>query len=230
MLYKIGCPILSLHIIDIRRKTARLNKFSAKVVADLDTDKYVFHDVEILHSVLLEKNSDFLIRRDTEENINANFDAWDSKELLSSYKTFLKNKETGEPADVFVEHVQVKELSKGKVFDAVPIIDKKGIVTIHLLIGTEKKHKDLISMIESGIYNAVSMGCTVDYVRCTICGAKTEDEYACEHLAYHKGERLIGVDGKLRVCAELCFGSNFYDCSWVRFPADSKALVSERIA
>jgi len=66
------------------------------------------------------------------------------------------------------EHVQIPELSKGKVVDAVlrdvPIgKDKNGkeITTyyVDLLVATDRKHQDLVRKIEAGIMNSLSMGC-----------------------------------------------------------------------
>lgn len=238
MLYKIGSPIYELHLVDPRRKTAgtkkAIQKYSKRAISELDLDTYVYHDVAILHSVLLKKDSDFLIRKNTEQFINANDDCWSDEELLDSHKTFIgvgTRDGRKKNADVFVEHVQVKELSKGTVFDVVA--SRQGplnIVGVNLLIGTEKKHDKLIKEIDNGTYNAVSMGCSVDHVLCTVCGTASYDDYNCQHLLYQQGAVIPSIDGKVRKCAELCIGSDFYDCSWVKQPADHLALVQERIA
>lgn len=59
------------------------------------------------------------------------------------------------------EHVQIKELSKGKIIDAVAR-DLGDTVYIDILVATDRKHTELIKDIESGKMNTLSMGCFLE--------------------------------------------------------------------
>ena len=80
-----------------------------------------------------------------------NCDSWDRPLLLSTYRTFIG-------ASHFLEHIQLPELSKGFIVDAIAR-DVGHSVYIDILVATDKKHEQLISDILSGRLNALSMGC-----------------------------------------------------------------------
>jgi hypothetical protein len=139
------------------------------------------------------------------------------------------------------EHVQIPELSKGKIIDValreVPFAkgqDGTDLTTMYvdILIATNKKHTDLVEKIKSGEYNATSMGCLIKYSICTQCGRIAEDEsQSCKHVKYFKGNYFYDDNGIKRVIAELC-GSvddpescKFIDASWVRKPAFEGAVL-----
>lgn len=142
--------------------------------------------------------NDYLIKPECSNLINANSDAWERKLLLATYKTFIG-------AENFVEHVQIPELSKGKVIDAVAR-DLGETVYIDILVATNRKHKDLIARIESGQLDTLSMGCTITFSQCTRCGNIAKDDAElCSHIKNQKGQKFVDADGNVRVVAELCF-------------------------
>lgn len=85
--------------------------------------------------------------------INNNGDAWERSLLLSTYRTFI-----GAPN--YLEHVQIPELSKGFIVDAIAR-DVGESCYIDILVATDRKHKILISDIMSENIRAMSMGCSV---------------------------------------------------------------------
>jgi hypothetical protein len=139
------------------------------------------------------------------------------------------------------EHVQIPELSKGKVIDValreVPIgkdRDGKDLTTLYvdILIATNKEHIDLIEKIKDGSYGATSMGCLIAYSFCSQCGNKAEDETKlCKHVKYFKNNYFIDKDGIRRIVAELCGSADdpdsckFIDASWVKKPAFGGAVI-----
>lgn len=141
------------------------------------------------------------------------------------------------------EHVQIPELSKGKVIDLalrnVPFAkdkDGKDLDTLYvdILIATNKKHTDLIEKIQSGEYGAVSMGCLIKYSQCSQCGRIAEDEsQACKHIRYFKNNFFYDKNGIKRIIAELCGRAEepdsckFIDASWVRKPAFEGAVKNK---
>jgi hypothetical protein len=139
------------------------------------------------------------------------------------------------------EHVQIPELSKGKIIDVaireIPFTkdqEGKDLTTIYvdILIATNRKHKDIVDKISSGEYSALSMGCLIQYSICSQCGRKIEDEtQACKHIRYFKHNNFYDKNGIKRVVAEICGHKDdpesckFIDASWVRKPAFEGAVL-----
>jgi len=142
--------------------------------------------------------NDYYITPETSKFINQNGDSWDRQTLLNTYRTFIG-------AENYVEHVQIPELSKGKIIDAVAR-DLGDTVYIDILVATDRKHASLIQDIESGKMNAMSMGCSIQFSRCSKCGnVAADDTELCEHVRYEKGNTFVDESGKKRIVAELCF-------------------------
>jgi hypothetical protein len=99
------------------------------------------------------KYADYRVTSDTDKFINNNLDCWSRDVIKKSYKTFIG-------AHNFVEHVQVEELSKGRIIDAV-LRDVGESIYVDILVATDKKHVELVNKILSGDMNAMSMGCFV---------------------------------------------------------------------
>lgn len=152
--------------IDTRVAPGRM-KIAKKVIGQHDIADWLLTHVTIMASVDCDfadpkdLKSNYLIKPEHSIFVNNNGDSWERSLLAATYKTFLT-------ADNFVEHVQIPELSKGKILDValreVPFAkdkDGKDITTLYvdILIATNRKHTDLIRKIESGEYSAVSMGC-----------------------------------------------------------------------
>ena len=144
-----------------RMKTAKT------VVARYSPDRFLLSHVTIIASVDTElanpkeAKSDYFIKPEFSKFVNNNGDAWSKGVILNSYKSFIGG-------DNFLEHVQEKCLSKGKIVDAAPreiIIgkdkDNKDLSTIYvdILVATDRKHEDLVKKIESKELQTLSMGC-----------------------------------------------------------------------
>jgi len=170
--------------------------------------------------------TDYRIKPDCDKFINNNLDAWSRDVLMKSYKTFVG-------AHNFVEHVQIENLSKGRIIDAVAR-DIGDSVYIDILIATNRKHTDLVAAIESGKMAAMSMGCSVDFTVCTKCGNVAADETEmCSHIKYQKGNTFFDDQARQHRIAELCGhhtldptgGVTFIEASWVATPAFAGAVM-----
>ena len=176
------------------------------------------------------KYSNFRIKPDCDKFINNNLDSWDREVLLKSYRTFVGSHN-------FVEHVQVEDLSKGRIIDAVAR-DIGDSVYIDILVATDRKHSDLVAAIENGQMNSMSMGCTVDFTQCTKCGHVAVDETEmCKHIRYEKGNTFFDKNGQQHRVAELCGhkeveggGVTFIEASWVATPAFTGAVMRNIIS
>ena len=194
-----------------------------EVVAQVsDPDRWVFVHTTIMASVDLEDNSEFLIREASEKWVNDNGDAWERGQLLKDFGSFRN-------AAVYVEHNQHPEHAKGKVFDVVAR-DMGDTVLIDVLFGVDKRHDNLVNNITAGILNAVSMGCSTAFTKCSACGniAHTENDY-CEHVKNQK-RQSVQAHGRSRKIAELCYDNNFFDCSIVASPAFTGAVFRRLVA
>jgi|GEM_PF-4448267 len=197
---------------------------SQNIVCKIDLDNHIYIHTTIMASVDLEPNSDYWITKATEKYINNNGDSWTRDALLKDYKTFVDS------GCVYVEHDQNPEKAKGRVLDAVAR-DMGDTILIDLLFCVDKRHSDLVHNIETGLANAVSMGCTTKYTICSICGnvAHDENEY-CLHVKNMKNQMVKCADGKYRKVCELCFENTFYDCSIVANPAFAGAVFRRLVA
>jgi hypothetical protein len=156
-----------------------------------------------------------------------NCDAWERKLLMSSFRTFIGGEN-------YVEHIQIPELSKGKIIDAAAR-DIGDSVYVDILIATDRKHRELIAAILDGTLSTLSMGCHVGHTTCTKCGNVAEDETnLCRHIKYEKGQWFIDASGTRRKVAELCGhisaepGSvKFIEGSWVANPAFVGAVLNK---
>ena len=172
------------------------------------------------------KYSDYRISSGTDKFINNNLDSWSRGVIKKSYQTFIG-------AHNFVEHIQVEELSKGRIIDAV-LRDIGDSIYVDILVATDRKHKDLVKQIESGQMNSMSMGCSVDFTICTKCGHVAADETEmCNHIKYEKGNIFFDEQGNKHRVAELCghediggtAGVTFIEASWVATPAFTGAVA-----
>jgi len=169
--------------------------------------------------------ADFLIKPETSQYVNNNHDSWERKLLLATYRTF-----TG--GENYVEHLQIPELSKGKILDAAAR-DIGDSIYVDILVATDRKHRPLIAAVESGELQTLSMGCQVAFTLCSKCGNKAEDEtQLCSHIRYQKGNSFTDELGKNRRIAEICGHINaepgsvkFIEASWVANPAFTGAVL-----
>jgi hypothetical protein len=168
---------------------------------------------------------DYLVTPETSKYVNNNQDCWERKLLLASFRTFIG-------AENYVEHLQIPELSKGKIVDAAAR-DIGDSIYVDILVATDLKHKPLITAVQSGQLQTLSMGCQVQFTICTKCGNVAEDEtQLCPHIRFMKGNTFVDELGKQRKIAELCGhvtaepGSvKFIEASWVANPAFTGAVL-----
>jgi hypothetical protein len=168
--------------------------------------------------------ADYFITPNTSKYVNNNQDSWERKLLLATFRTFIGGQN-------YVEHLQIPELSKGRIIDAAAR-DIGDSIYVDILVATELKHKPLIAAIQKKELQTLSMGCTVAYTLCSKCGNLAEDEtQLCSHIKYSKGNTFIDGLGKVRKIAELCGHSTdplsvkFIEASWVANPAFTGAVL-----
>lgn len=201
----------------------------ATIVASVDTYKpsgFKLGKVREKGFQVNRKYSDFRVTPETQKYINDNVDCWSRGVIAKSFKTFVGGFN-------FVEHVQVEELSKGRIIDAV-CRDIGESLYVDILIATDRKHRDLIAAIQNGKMSTLSMGCTVDGTICTRCGHWASDETEmCHHVKYSKGNVFFDEQGQKHIVAELCGhasldptgGVRFIEGSWVGHPAFKGAVL-----
>lgn len=215
-------------------------KVAKQVIAEYDPAKWLLSHATIIASVDVDQKdpndpkSNYLIKPEYSAFVNNNGDSWERNLLKNCYHSFIG-------ADNYVEHVQIPELSKGKIIDAaireVPFTkDMEGndLTTLYvdILVATNLKHRDLVEKIKTGDYNAMSMGCLIEYSQCSKCGNIAKDEtQACKHILYFKKNFFYDEAGNKRIIAELCGRSEdpdsckFIEGSWVKKPAFEGALL-----
>lgn len=229
---------------DVRAKEASFNARTASKVVfkDYDPDEWLLSHCTIVASVDTEDGpgslgksivdgfqidrrfSNYLITPTTTKFVNNNHDAWDRPLLQQCYRTFVGGEN-------YVEHLQIKEMSKGKIIDAAAR-DIGDSLYVDILVATQRKYRPLVAAISSGQLKTLSMGCTVTFTQCTRCGNVAEDEsQLCPHIRYFKGSKFYDDFGKERKIAELCGHKSdpgsvkFIEASWVANPAFTGAVL-----
>ena len=199
----------------------------ATIVASVDTDepKDVKLGRRMERGVQIESRwPNFRIKPECEDIINNNGDAWERSLLLSTYRTFI-----GAPN--YLEHIQLPELSKGFIVDAIAR-DLGKTCYVDILVATDRKHEMLVHDILAGHINAMSMGCISLFTICNCCGNVTvDDSQLCPCVLYDgKGTKFTDEDGIEHVLAELIGhvavpnSNQFIEASWVRNPAFGGAM------
>lgn len=162
---------------------------------------------------------DFRIKPDCLDIINNNGDAWERSLLLSTYRSFIG-------AHNYLEHIQLPELSKGFIVDAVAR-DLGNSCYIDILVATDRKHNQLVGDILAGNITGLSMGCVSLFTICTKCGnVASDDSQLCPCIQYEgKHTEFIDENGQKQKIAELIGhvsvpnSNQFIEASWVRNPA-----------
>lgn len=177
-----------------------------------------------LHGVEIDiRFPDFRVTPTTHKYINNNFDCFSRGVLLTTYKTFVG-------AQNYLEHIQVPELSKGFIVDAVAR-DLGDTVYIDILVATSRIHKQLVDDIISGKMNSMSMGTQSLFTICNKCGnVASDDASICPCISYiGKGTLFQDEDGVEHPICELIGhatvpnSNHFIEASWVGNPAFSGA-------
>lgn len=193
-------------------------------------------DVEVVPNVKLgqtkedgkkihRKYADYFVTPNTSMFVNSNGDCFSREVLKKAYKTFVGGFN-------FLEHLQITDLAKGRIIDAVAR-DIGDSLYIDILIATDRKHTELVSDILSGKMGTLSMGASVSFTVCTKCGHVAADETElCDHVKYAKRDHFYDSAGNKRIIAELCGhesvdggGVHFIEASWVKTPAFTGAVL-----
>ncbi len=162
---------------------------------------------------------DFRVKPACQEIINNNGDAWERSLLLSTYRTFI-----GAPN--YLEHIQIPELSKGFIVDAIAR-DLGDTCYVDILVATDRKHQILVRDIMAGNINSMSMGCISLFTCCNRCGnVASDDTQLCPCIMYDgKGNKFADEAGVEHKLGELIGhvsvpnSNTFIEASWVRNPA-----------
>jgi hypothetical protein len=180
--------------------------------ARLDPDRYLLSHATIVCSVdtdptpnvrlgKVEENGrtvnrrwgNYLITPNHSKYINNNGDAWTRPVLLKSYRTFIGSHN-------FLEHVQVEDLSKGRIIDAVPR-DVGESLYIDILVATDQRHNELVADIQSGRLSAMSMGCFLPGTQVSLADGRRiaiEDVVPGEMVLTHKGRAREVLNKQVR--------------------------------
>lgn len=143
---------------------------------------------------------------------NLNGDYFNEEDLKKSHNTFMDH------GHLYYHHKNKdKTKSAGKVIFSHYNPKMKRVELIVSIFADKDEAKALISKINSGEEIFTSMGCSVPFDECSICGnkAKSRPNY-CDHLKYQMGQIL--VDGR-KVFAKNP-NPKFFDISVVTIPAD----------
>jgi hypothetical protein len=210
-------------------------------------DQFLFSHCSIVASVKAEADC-FRIDPVCSPLVNKNGNAWTNPVLLATFRSFIGGEN-------YVEHIQVPELSKGKLLDAVirPVTyhneklkKDADVYFVDILVATNRKHGKLCKRIATGELNTLSMGCLADWVQCSRCGVMLKDgEENCEHIDHQLLSTYIDDDGVERVVAELCGrcipdkdgnlvgdpeSCKFIEASWVEKPAFEGAVLNHLLS
>jgi hypothetical protein len=178
----------------------------------------------------------------------------DLPEAIDVYNMEVEGDNSYVAEGVVVHNCQVPELSKGTILDAVirPVKytsetgKSSDIYYVDILVATERKHTELVTRIESGEIDTLSMGCLAHWVQCSKCGKEIDDSGDnCEHLDREMLQYFTDENGVRRIVAELCGRSyinnngervgdpnsvEFIEASWVEKPAFKGAVINHFIS
>ncbi len=210
-------------------------------------DRYLFSHCSIVASVNVEADG-YRIDPVCSPLVNNNGNAWSNPVLLATFRSFVGGEN-------YLEHIQIPELSKGKILDAVirPVTyhnDKlnrdANVYYVDILVATDRKHDRLVSKIAGGKLTTLSMGCLADWVQCSRCGVMLRDDQPnCEHIERQLLSSYIDDDGVERIVAEMCGrcikdkdgnlvgdpeSCKFIEASWVDKPAFEGAVLNHLLS
>ena len=166
----------------------------ANHLASIDWDeytpeRYLLTHCSIVSSVNVESNG-YYITPQSAKYVNANGNAWTTPTLKIVHRSFIG-------AENYYEHVQIQEMSKGKILDSVlrEVVDEDGekILYDDILVATDRKHVDLVPRIEAGELSTLSMGCVMSG---TMVMMKGGTQKPIENVK--AGEEVISHTGNVR--------------------------------
>lgn len=163
----------------------------------------------------------YCVVRAVSEGVNGNGDGFSIDELKKAYRTFVGK-------GVFVNHASNDvEKQRGLIIDAKLANDVEGKLFVKCLMEINAvAYPEFAQMVRSGHLFSVSMGASVKYSTCSVCGnrAKTTAEY-CTCVRMHKGGVFNG-----KQVYEQNHEVEFIECSFVNKGADAQATVLEVFA
>ena len=98
------------------------------------------------------------------------------------------------------EHVQIEELSKGRIIDAVAR-DIGDALYVDILIATDRRHEDLVKAIQSGKMGTLSMGCFLPGTQVSLADGRRiaiEDVQPGDFVLTHKGRSREVLNKQIR--------------------------------
>lgn len=143
--------------------------------------------------VINRKYPEFRVKPGCDQWLNHNLDGWSRPVLLKSYPTFIG-------AHNFCEHVQLEELSKGRIIDAVAR-DVGESIYVDILIATDRQHENLIRAIENEKMSTLSMGCFLPGTQVSMadgCRIAIEDVQPGDMVLTHKGRAREVLNKQVR--------------------------------
>lgn len=153
---------------------------------------------------------------------NNNGDAFHEADLKATYQDFVRN------AHIFIHHVnRDPRKSIGKPIYAWYNNPMHRVELILEIDRNAQGAEDVVRRISDGEQMYVSMGCTVKYDICSICGNKAPTRALyCDHLRYNM--KKILPDG--RQVYAINPNPKFFDISIVTRPADPTAFALDKLA
>ncbi|ACH62326.1 hypothetical protein SEA_DIRTMONSTER_91 [Mycobacterium phage DirtMonster] len=168
----------------------------------------------------------YTVVRAISARVNQNYDGWPSDELKKAAHTFI-----GKP--VFVNHENYDPKKARGVVVAARYVENGNDKFIEVIQEIDaKRFPKLAHEIRTGGLDSVSMGAEAGFTICSYCGNKATDvPEMCDHVLYHKGERLPRHNrktGKVEdvLVYESCHKISFFELSYVFDPADETAVAS----
>lgn len=174
-----------------------------------------------------------VVRALTADKPNSNGDCFPHEELIRVdqilnrpvYASFI-----GKGVYINHQHTDDPRYAKGVVLDA-RYVQNENDKYVELLLGIDKKKDPVFARdVERGLINKFSMGASVQFTRCSVCGneaRKTED--FCEHIAKYKMRPVKTPHGE-KLAYELCYGVTYNEISAVADPADETAQLLAKVA
>ncbi len=208
-----------------------------------NNNDYMFTHTSIVASVATD-STNYRILDPCHELVNANGNAWTNEVLPGCFKSFIGGEN-------YLEHLQIKSLSKGKILDAVlrPVtyIGKNGkkqeIFYCDILLATNRIHEQIVSRVKDGSLSTLSMGALANITQCSYCGQKfMGDDRECTHLennirGFLKDQNTSKQIYVAELCGSLDHNNNyiedsceFIEASWVENPAFKGAVVNHVVS
>jgi hypothetical protein len=206
-----ACSVSEVTRLEKRSYKGLVHNLSVDVDESYVANRMAVHNCTIVSSVGIETDDSkpgagYYIDPVCSGLVNNNGNAWSNPVLLATFRTFVG-------AYNYLEHVQIPELSKGRILDAVirPVVYKNqdgktaNVDYVDILVATSRKHDGLVRKIASGELNSMSMGCLAHKVQCSRCGVVlTDADPNCAHVESDLLRPFKDENGVTRMTAELC--------------------------